>query len=255
MYNEHLTDYIEGHFKECLKPGISFVPEYYPHIPGKHLEKAVKHFLKTEREDETVLMLFDTSLFSKGKNGLAITDQAVYFKDMFGGTQSVRFRGWRAGKDETEQLLKISNENPMILSPFLDKLIAEICTIKTYEGLFEQEDAEMKAAEEKAAEEAKAAEEKAAEEKAAEEAKIAEEKAAKEKAAEEARAAEEAAEEQAAGETAAETKAADAKAAEEKKSDEDDEDDEDDDDDESGGSLALQLLGAVISVASDPTYE
>jgi hypothetical protein len=213
MYNEHLTDYIEGHFKECLKPGVSFTPEYYPHIPEKHLAKAKKHFVNIE-EGETVLMLFDTSLFSKGKNGLALTDRAVYFRDMFSSAVSVKYRNWRPDRDETGTILKISAENPLILSPFLDKLLNEICTIKTYDGLFEQE--------EKSQEEAEA---KAAEEKAAAEAKAAEEAAAR----------------------------AAAKEAEKKAEEEDD--DENDDDEESGAGMALEFLGIVMDVTSDPTYE
>ena len=230
MYNDHLTDYIEGHFKDCLKPGISFKPEYHPHIPEKHLEKARKHFVAAG-DDETVLMLFDTSMFSKGKNGLALTDQAVYFKDMFGGTQSVKYLDWRPDRDETGELLKISAENAFILSPFLDKFLSEICTIKSYDGLFDEE---------KAAEEAKAAEKA----KAVEEAKAAEEA----KAVEEAKAAEESSAGAAAGEAGTKTGKAD------KKEDEDDEDDEDDDE-ESGAELAMNFLGIVMDVTSDPTYE
>ena len=196
MYNDHLTDYIEGHFKDCLKPGISFQPEYHPHIPEKHMAKAKKHFLSTE-EGETVLMLFDTSLFGKGKNGLALTDQAVYFRDMFGGTMRVKYRDWRADRDETEKLLKISPENAFILSPFLDRLLTEICTMKTYDGLFEQE---RKCREE------------------------------------------------------AEAEAKKAEAAASRGKDEDDDEDEDDDD-ESGAELAMNFLGIVMDVASDPTYE
>ena len=35
MFNERMTDYIEGNFKSCLKGGEGFVPVYYPHIQKK----------------------------------------------------------------------------------------------------------------------------------------------------------------------------------------------------------------------------
>lgn len=170
MFNENLVNLIKDKFHECLKEGISFQPAYYPNIQKKQEEKARKHFIETERDDETVLMLFDTSLFSKGKNGLALTDQAIYFKDLMGPTWQCAYTGWRIDADDAEALLHISDKNTFLLAPFVTKLMNEICTLKKYEGLFEAEGAEMKAAEEaaKKAEEQKTAEEAA--KKAAEEA-------------------------------------------------------------------------------------
>ncbi|MCR4837600.1 MAG: hypothetical protein K5897_01530, partial [Eubacterium sp.] len=170
MFNENLVNLIKDKFHECLKEGISFQPAYYPNIQKKQEEKARKHFIETERDDETVLMLFDTSLFSKGKNGLALTDQAIYFKDLMGPTWRCAYTGWRIDADDAEVLLHISDKNTFLLAPFVTKLMNEICTLKKYEGLFEAEGAEQKAAEEaaKKAEEQKAAEETA--KKAAEEA-------------------------------------------------------------------------------------
>ena len=176
MYNENLVNLIKDKFHECLKEGISFQPAYYPNIQKKQEEKARKHFIETERDDETVLMLFDTSLFSKGKNGLALTDQAIYFKDLMGPTWQCAYTGWRIDADDAEVLLHISDKNTFLLAPFVTKLMNEICTLKKYEGLFEAEGAEQKAAEEaaKKAEEQKAAEEAA--KKAAEEEEEAEKK-------------------------------------------------------------------------------
>ena len=176
MFNENLVNLIKDKFHECLKEGISFQPAYYPNIQKKQEEKARKHFIETERDDETVLMLFDTSLFSKGKNGLALTDQAIYFKDLMGPTWQCAYTGWRIVADDAEALLHISDKNTFLLAPFVTKLMNEICTLKKYEGLFEAEGAEQKAAEEaaKKAEEQKAAEEAA--KKAAEEEEEAEKK-------------------------------------------------------------------------------
>ena len=137
MFNENLVNLIKDKFHECLKEGISFQPAYYPNIQKKQEEKARKHFIETERDDETVLMLFDTSLFSKGKNGLALTDQAIYFKDLMGPTWRCAYQGWRIDADDAEELLHISNMNTFLLAPFVTKLMNEICTLKKYEGLFD----------------------------------------------------------------------------------------------------------------------
>ena len=163
MYNENLVNLIRDGFHECIKEGVSFQPSYYPHIPKKQEENALKRFIETE-EEETVLMLFDTSLFGKGKNGMALTDRAVYFKDMFGPTHICAYRDWRIEADDAAKILCISKENAFFLPPFLTDLLNKICTLKKYEGLFEAE--EQEAAEKKAAEKAakKDAEERAKDE-------------------------------------------------------------------------------------------
>jgi len=211
MYNDNLVNLIKDRFHECMKDeNGGFQPEFYPHIPEKHEAKAVRHFVDKRNEDETVLMLYDTSLFSKGKNGLVITDQAVYFKDIMTKTTTFLLKNWDPVRDQTEKLLGISEYNAFLLAPFLDKLISDIITLKKYEGLFE-------------AEESEAAE------------KVAAEKAAAEKAEAERNAAEKAEAEKAAAEKKAE-----------------DEDNEDDEDDDVG---LLDILGVVMDVTSDPTYE
>ncbi len=210
MYNDNLVNLIKDRFHECMKnENGGFQPEYYPNIPEKHEEKVLKHFVDKRNAEETILMIYDTSLFSKGKNGLVITDQAVYFKDTMTKTAIVLLKNWDPVRDQTEKLLGISENNAFLLAPFLDKLISDIITLKKYEGLFELE--ESNAAEKAAAE--KAAAEKAAEEKAAEE------------------------------KAAAEVKA----------EDKDNDDNDEDDNDEDVG--LLNLLGVVLDVVSDPTYE
>lgn len=181
MFNDNLVNLIKDKFHECVKQGVSFQPAYYPNIQKKQEEKALKHFVETEKEDETVLMLFDTSLFSKGKNGMALTDQAVYFKDMMGPTYRCAYSSWRIDADDAGVLLHISETNTFLMAPFITKLMNDICTLKKYEGLFEAEgqEAAQKAAEQKAAEEAAQKEAEEAAKKAAEEStKDAEKKAA-----------------------------------------------------------------------------
>ena len=145
MYNDNLLNLIKDKFHECLKEGVSFKPVYHPNIPAKQEEKARKHFVETKDAGETVLMLFDTSLFAKGKNGLALTDRAVYFKDMFGGTKRVAYDGWRIDADDSAALLNITEENAFLLAPFLTRLLNDICTMKRYEGLFDAEKGEEEA--------------------------------------------------------------------------------------------------------------
>ena len=145
MFNDNLVNLIKNKFQDCIKAGVSFRPAYYPHIVKKQEEKALKHFIEIENEGETVLMLFDTSLFSKGKNGLALTDQAVYFKDMMGPTYKCKYKHWRIDADDAAELLHISDGNTFLLPAFLTGLLNEICTLKKYEGLFETEEQEADA--------------------------------------------------------------------------------------------------------------
>ena len=206
MYNDNLVNLIKDRFHECMKnENGGFQPEYYPNIPEKHEEKVLKHFVDKKDAEETILMIYDTSLFSKGKNGLVITDQAVYFKDTMTKTAIVLLKNWDPVRDQTEKLLGISENNAFLLAPFLDKLISDIITLKKYEGLFEAEESE--AAEKVAAEKAEAER------------------------------------------NAAEKAEAEKAAAEKKAEDEDNEDDEDDD------VGLLDILGVVMDVTSDPTYE
>ena len=228
MFNENFVNLLKDRFHECLKDEkCAFQPEFYPHIQEKHQEKVMKHFVEKRCEDETILMLFDTSMFSKGKNGLVITDQAVYFRDMMTKPANFLIKNWDPVRDQSEKLLGITEYYTFLMAPFLDKLISDIVTLKKYEGLFDAE--ESNAAEKAAAEKAEAE-------------RIAAEKAAAEKAEAEKAAAEKAeAEKVAAGEAVSEKKA------------EDEEKDDDEGDDDDVG--LLDILGVVMDVTSDPTYE
>ncbi|MCR5292503.1 MAG: hypothetical protein K6E28_06450 [Eubacterium sp.] len=146
MYNDSMISLIQQKLPECLKPDCSFEPQYYPHILEKQLDKVLKNFLELKYEDETVLMMLDTSLFGRGKNGLVFSDRAVYLKLTFGTTYYCKYSDWKVDVDETEKILKISRDDAFFYSAFLDNLMNEICNLKKYEGLFEEEEkAEEKA--------------------------------------------------------------------------------------------------------------
>ena len=146
MFNDNLISLIQQKLPECLKPDCSFEPQYYPHILDKQLEKVLKNFLELKYKDETVLMMLDTSLFGRGKNGLVFTDRAVYLKLTFGTTYYCKYSDWKVDKDETEKILKLSRDDAFFYSAFLDNLMNDICNLKKYEGLFEEEEkAEEKA--------------------------------------------------------------------------------------------------------------
>ena len=149
MYNDNLISLIQQKLPECLKPDCSFEPQYYPHILEKQLEKVLKNFLELKYKDETVLMMLDTSLFGRGKNGLVFTDRAVYLKLTFGTTYYCKYSDWKVDKDETEKILKLSRDDAFFYSAFLDNLMNDICNLKQYEGLFEEEEKAEKKAEEK----------------------------------------------------------------------------------------------------------
>ena len=244
MFNDNLVNLIKNKFQDCIKAGVSFRPAYYPHIVKKQEEKALKHFIETEEGGETVLMLFDTSLFSKGKNGLALTDQAVYFKDMMGPTYKCKYKHWRIDADDAAELLHISDGNTFLLPAFLTGLLNEICTLKKYEGLFEAEEQEADAkAELQVEQKGELKEESKEEQKAEDVAAESAEETGKTVAAEDT-------EEGSDKEDGAEKKVTD----KEDGAVEDDEDDDDEEDDDEGGTF-LDILGVVMDVTSDPSIE
>ena len=259
MFNDNLVNLIKNKFQDCIKAGVSFRPAYYPHIVKKQEEKALKHFIETEEGGETVLMLFDTSLFSKGKNGLALTDQAVYFKDMMGPTYKCKYKHWRIDADDAAELLHISDGNTFLLPAFLTGLLNEICTLKKYEGLFEAEEQEADAkaelqVEQKGELKEELKEEPKEEQKAENVAAESAQETGKTMAAEDT-------EEGSDKEDGAEKKATDKEDGAEKRTEdkkdgavEDDEDDDDEEDDDEGGTF-LDILGVVLDVTSDPSIE
>ena len=255
MFNDNLVNLIKNKFQDCIKAGVSFRPAYYPHIVKKQEEKALKHFIEIEEGGETVLMLFDTSLFSKGKNGLALTDQAVYFKDMMGPTYKCKYKHWRIDADDAAELLHISDGNAFLLPAFLTGLLNEICTLKKYEGLFEAEEQEADAkAEQQVEQKGELKEEPKEEQKAENVAAESAEETGKTMAAEDT-------EEGSDKEDGAEKKVTDKEDGAEKRTEdkkdgavEDDEDDDDEEDDDEGGTF-LDILGVVLDVTSDPSIE
>ena len=128
-----LSDLIALKFPECLKGGEGFKPVYYPHIPEEKQKKAEKNFVKYKCNDETMIMLYDTSLFERGKNGLVFTDKAVYFKDMFSDLCCCKYSDWRRDKDDLAVLFNITKENAFFLAPFLNKLMNDISFMLEYE--------------------------------------------------------------------------------------------------------------------------
>ena len=250
MFNDNLVNLIKNKFQDCIKAGVSFRPAYYPHIVKKQEEKALKHFIETEEGGETVLMLFDTSLFSKGKNGLALTDQAVYFKDMMGPTYKCKYKHWRIDADDAAELLHISDGNTFLLPAFLTGLLNEICTLKKYEGLFEAEEQEADAkAELQVEQKGELKEEPKEEQKAENVAAESAEETGKTMAAEDT-------EEGSDKEDGAEKKVTDKEdGAEKRTEDKKDGAVEDDEDDDDEGGTFLDILGVVLDVTSDPSIE
>lgn len=137
-----LSDLIAAKFPECLKKDANFIPLYFPHIPDVRQAKAEKNFVKYKYKNETMIMLFDTSLFERGKNGLVFTDKAIYFKDIIGATRVCRYCDWRRDRDDLAKILGLTDDNAFILTPFLNELMNEISTMIKYEGGAEDESAD-----------------------------------------------------------------------------------------------------------------
>ena len=141
MDNLKLSDLIEAKFSECLKKDIHFTPIYFPHIPDARQTKAEKGFVKYKYDNETMIMLFDTSLFERGKNGMVFTNKAVYFKDMIGDTCVCKYSDWRRDRDDLGKIFNLTEDNAFFLVPFLNNLMNEISIMIEYEGESEDENA------------------------------------------------------------------------------------------------------------------
>ena len=140
MFDQEMTDIISKGLDSCKGRSNSFKPQFHPDIPEKHLKRALKHFVEFDPESsEQVLMLWDTSLFEKGKNGLAFTDRAVYHKGIFGKTMICRYKDWNIGCANASELLGLEQNEEMFLAEGVAKIVDGLCEIKKAKGMFEQE--------------------------------------------------------------------------------------------------------------------
>lgn len=139
MFNDELVNIIKNGFPGCMKEGINSYPEYYPDIPKKHERKSYGHILKTDDDDEVVLMLFDSSLFNNGKNGLILTDKGIYFKDLFSSLKICEYKDWIVGTSNLAEMFDISDEEPLLLADKLTELMNEIYNYKLSSGQFQEE--------------------------------------------------------------------------------------------------------------------
>ena len=128
-----LSDLLAAKFLECVKEGNGFKPVYYPHIPETRQAKAEKNFVDYKYKNETMIMLFDTSLFERGKNGLVFTDKAVYFKDTFGDARVCKYSDWRRDRDDLGEIFGITKDNAFFFASFLNNLMNEISIMLEYE--------------------------------------------------------------------------------------------------------------------------
>ena len=74
-----VTDFAEGNFRNRI-----FVA---PDIPAKKLENARSKFITM---NDPIVALIDDTLFGSAKDGLAISENYIYAKDLLGEVKSVK---------------------------------------------------------------------------------------------------------------------------------------------------------------------
>lgn len=113
----------------CSKGAFEAAVE--PNIPPKQAERIKKAF---KISDETILGIIDTSLFSRGKNGLVFTDKGVYFLDVLANIKYRRYiDDWRAGEDTAFDSLGIKPDNALIdtfaVTSLIDAIVTELAKL------------------------------------------------------------------------------------------------------------------------------
>ncbi|SDB18964.1 hypothetical protein SAMN02910317_00910 [Ruminococcaceae bacterium FB2012] len=119
---KQLKAFLKERFPLCMK-SRSFPVLTVPSIPEKQLARMTRNL--SVKED--IISMCDTSLFGKGKNGIAFTDKAVYFKDLFGGVKVIYYdEDWIIGKDDAFDTLGITPTNTFFDNFALTDLIDDL---------------------------------------------------------------------------------------------------------------------------------
>jgi len=122
-------------FPLCTKSG-TFPVLTIPNIP----EKQMKHMAKNLSVQEDIISICDTSLFGRGKNGIAFTEKAVYFKDSLSSVKKVYYsEDWQIGKDDAYATLGIAPSHVFFDNFALTDLIDELVRIAAEESEEEPE--------------------------------------------------------------------------------------------------------------------
>ncbi len=137
MFDDGLVYLITEGFKEILYNDVTMKPQCYPDIPEKSKSNVLKHFVKPLSDDETILLIFDTTMFGNGKNGMVFTDEAVYFKQLFDDTAVVRYADWKSGMSVMKKL-GVSDESPIYKVPEFNKLMRGLSAYKNFDGDLEE---------------------------------------------------------------------------------------------------------------------
>lgn len=108
MTDKQIKKILRERFSHCLKSD-TFPALIAPEIPEKQQMSAHKAFVPA---DEKILGLCDTSIFGRGKNGLAFTDKGVCFKDLMNATHIRHYdEDWEPGTDTAFDALGIKPDN------------------------------------------------------------------------------------------------------------------------------------------------
>ena len=137
MFDDGLVYLITEGFKEVLYDDVKMKLQCYPDIPEKSKSNVLKHFVKPLSKDETILLIFDTTMFGSGKNGMVFTDEAVYYKEILEDTAVAKYTDWKSGMSVMKKL-GVSDESPIYKVPEFNKLMRGLSAYKNFDGDLEE---------------------------------------------------------------------------------------------------------------------
>lgn len=130
MDRKQIKAFLKERFPLCMK-SQNFPVLTVPNIPEKQLARMTKNLSVKEE----IISMCDTSLFGKGKNGIAFTEKAVYFKDLFGAVKICYYgEDWIIGKDDAFDTLGITPTNTFFDNFALTDLIDELVRMSAEDG-------------------------------------------------------------------------------------------------------------------------
>ncbi|MBR4555230.1 MAG: hypothetical protein IKO27_06500 [Ruminococcus sp.] len=122
MNRKQIKAFLKERLPLCVKTQ-SFPVLTAPNIP----EKQQKNMSKNLSVKEEIISMCDTSLFGRGKNGIAFTEKAVYFKDTLGSPKVCCYdEDWIIGKDDAFDTFGITPSNTFFDNFALTDLIDEL---------------------------------------------------------------------------------------------------------------------------------
>ena len=130
MSKEQMISLLRERLPLCVKTQ-SFPVLISPDLP----EKQQKNMMKNLSVKEEILAMCDTSLFGRGKNGIAFTRTAAYFKDTLSKVRICRYdKDWTPGTADAGEYFGITPTNPLFDGFLLTDLMDALAGLAAEEG-------------------------------------------------------------------------------------------------------------------------